>query len=113
MAVICDSAKYAVHIPHELRSKGFAGFACVVCLPKQVFGRDIEHNPLSFTSPYVQFAIDGEEDMGSHLSKRSSDRKRNGTQEKTLFSSTVFNTFSHGVIRFLVSVSSENHLLAG
>ena len=53
VAVICDSAKYAVQIPHELRSKGFAGFACVVCLPKQVFGRDIEHNPLSFILPHT------------------------------------------------------------
>ena len=43
----------------------------------------------------------------SHLSKRPSDLKQNGTQEKTPFSSTVFNTLSHGVIHFLVSVSSK------
>ena len=48
-----------------------------------------------------------------HLSKRPSDRKQNGTQEKTLFSSTVFHALSHGVIRFVASVSSKNHLLTG
>ena len=49
----------------------------------------------------------------SHLSKRPSDLKQNGTQEKTPFSGTVFNTLSHGVIRFAASVSSKNHLLTG
>ena len=49
----------------------------------------------------------------SHLSKRPSDLKQNGTQEKTPFSGTVFNTLSHGVIRFVASVSSKNHLLTG
>ena len=49
----------------------------------------------------------------AHLSKRSSDLKQNGTQEKTSLSSTVFHTLSHGVIRFVASVSSKNHLLAG
>ena len=43
-----------------------------------------------------------------HLSKRSSDLKQNGTQEKTPCSSTVFNTLSHGVICFVASVSSKN-----
>ena len=33
----------------------------------------------------------------SHLSKHSSDLKQNGTQDKTPFYSTVFNTLSHGV----------------
>ena len=51
--------------------------------------------------------------LHSHLSKRSSDLKQNGTQGKTPFSSTVFHTLSHGVIRFVASVSSRNHLLAG
>ena len=41
-----------------------------------------------------------------HLSKRLNDLKQNGSQEKTPFSSTVFNTFSHGVIR-LVSVKCQ------
>ena len=41
------------------------------------------------------------------------DLKQNGTQEKTPFSGTVFNTLSHGVIRFVASVSSKNHLLTG
>ena len=45
----------------------------------------------------------------SHLSKRPSDLKQNGTQEKTPFSGTVFNTLSHGVIRFVASVSFKNH----
>jgi len=48
-----------------------------------------------------------------HLSKRPSDLKQNGTQEKTPFSSTVFHIPSHGVIRFDASFSSKNHLLAG
>ena len=53
-------------------------------------------------------------DIGlTHLSKRSSDLKQNGTQEKTPFTSTVFHTLSHGVIRFVASVSSKNHLLTG
>ena len=49
----------------------------------------------------------------THLSKHSSDLKQNGTQEKTPFSSTVFHALSHGVIRFVASVSSKNHLLTG
>ena len=49
----------------------------------------------------------------SHLSKQPSDLKQNGTQEKTPFSSTVFHALSHGVIRFVASVSSKNHLLTG
>ena len=49
----------------------------------------------------------------SHLSKHPSDLKQYGTQEKTPFSSTVFHALSHGVIRFVASVSSKNHLLAG
>ena len=48
-----------------------------------------------------------------HLSKHPSDLKQNGTQEKTPFSSTVFHALSHGVIRFVASVSSKNHLLTG
>ena len=32
----------------------------------------------------------------AHLAKCPSDVQQNGTQEKTPFSSTVFNTFSHG-----------------
>ena len=49
----------------------------------------------------------------AHLSKRPCDLMKNGTQEKTPFSSTVFNAYAHGVIRFVASVSSKNHLLAG
>ena len=51
--------------------------------------------------------------MLSHLSKRTSDLKQNGTQEKTPLSGTVFNTLSHGVVRFVASGSSKNHLLTG
>ena len=45
----------------------------------------------------------------SHLAKRPSDLKQNGTQEKTPFSGTVFHTLSHGVLRFVASVSFKNH----
>ena len=45
----------------------------------------------------------------SYLSKRPSDLKQNGTQEKTQFSGTVFNTLSHCVIHFVASVSNEKH----
>ena len=48
-----------------------------------------------------------------HLAKRPSDLKQNGTQEKTPFSGTVFHTLSHGVLRFVASVSSKNYLQAG
>ena len=41
----------------------------------------------------------------SHLSKRPSDFKQNGTQAKTPFSGTVFHTLSHGVLCFVASVS--------
>ena len=44
--------------------------------------------------------------------KRSTDLKQNCTQEKAPFSSTVFHTLSHGVICFVASVGSKNHLLA-
>ena len=47
-------------------------------------------------------------ESNTHLSKRPSDIKKNGTQEKMPFSDTVFNTFSHGVIHFIASVSSKN-----
>ena len=43
----------------------------------------------------------------THLAKRSSNLKQNGTQEKTPFSGTVFHT--HGVLHFVVSVSFKNH----
>ena len=46
----------------------------------------------------------------AHLSKHPSGLKQNGTQEKTLFSSTVFHALSHGVIRFVASVSSKTTL---
>ena len=49
----------------------------------------------------------------AHLSKRMSHLKHNGTQEKAPFSVAVFNTLSPGVIGFVVSVSSKNHLLTG
>ena len=42
-----------------------------------------------------------------------SDLKQNGTQEKTSFSGTVFNTFSHGVVLFVASGSSKKNLLTG
>ena len=41
----------------------------------------------------------------THLSKHPSDLKQNGTQEKTPFSGTIFQTLSHGVLRFVSSVS--------
>ena len=41
----------------------------------------------------------------THLSKRPSDLKQNGTQENTPFSGTVFHTHAHGVLRFVASVS--------
>ena len=47
--------------------------------------------------------------LTSHLSKRPSDVKQNGTQEKTQFSGTVFHTLSYGVFRFVASVSFKNH----
>ena len=43
-----------------------------------------------------------------HLSKRPSDLKQNGTQEKTPFPSPFFNILSHGVVRFVASISSKN-----
>ena len=45
----------------------------------------------------------------SHLSKRPSDLKQNGTQEKTPFSDTVFHTLSHGVFHFVAGGSFKNH----
>ena len=48
-----------------------------------------------------------------HLSKRLSDLKHNGTQEKAPFPGTVINTLSPGVIGSVASVSSKNHLLTG
>ena len=45
----------------------------------------------------------------SHLSKLPSDLKQTGTQEKTKFSGTVFQTLSHGVFVFVASVSFKNH----
>ena len=44
-----------------------------------------------------------------HISKRPSDLKQNGTQEKTLFSDTVFNTLSDDVFHFVANVSFKNH----
>ena len=44
-----------------------------------------------------------------HLSKRPSDLKQNGTQEKTPFSGTVFNAPLHGVLNFVASVTLKNH----
>ena len=48
-----------------------------------------------------------------HLSEHPSDLIQNGTQEKKPISSTVFNTFSHGVPRFVASGSSIYYLLTG
>ena len=63
---------------------------------------------------YLEGIFQGKsEDIYTHLSKHPSDLKQNGTQEKTPFSSTVFHALSHGVIRFVASVSSKNHLLTG
>ena len=45
----------------------------------------------------------------SHLAKRPSDLKQNGTQEKTPFSGRVFYALSHGVLSFVASVSFKNH----
>ena len=41
----------------------------------------------------------------THLAKRLSDLKQNVTQETTQFSGTVSHTLSHGVLRFVASVS--------
>ena len=49
----------------------------------------------------------------SHLSKRLSDLKRNGTQKGTPVSGIVFNTLSHGVVSFVASGSLKNHSLTG
>ena len=51
--------------------------------------------------------------VNTHLAKQLSDLKQNGTQEKTTFSGTVFNTLSHGVVSFVASGSSKNHSLTG
>ena len=40
----------------------------------------------------------------THLAKRSSNLKQNGTQEKTPFSGTFFQTLSCGVINLVASV---------
>ena len=45
----------------------------------------------------------------THFAKRPSDLKRNGTQEKTPFSGTVFHTLSHGVLHLVAGVSFKNH----
>ena len=45
----------------------------------------------------------------SHLAKRPSDLKQNSTQVKTPFSGTVLHTLTHGVLRFVASVSFKNH----
>ena len=47
--------------------------------------------------------------QASHLAKRLSDLKQNGTQEKTPFSGTVFHALSHGVLSFVASVCLKNH----
>ena len=47
----------------------------------------------------------------SHLSKRPSDLKLNGTLEKKPISSTVSNTYLNSVPSFVESGSSRNHLL--
>ena len=44
-----------------------------------------------------------------HIAKRLSDLKQNGTHKKTPFSGTVFQSLSHGVLRFVASVSFKNH----
>ena len=45
----------------------------------------------------------------AHFSKRPSDLKLNGTQEKTPFSGTVFHTLSHDVVHFVASGSFKSH----
>ena len=45
----------------------------------------------------------------SHLAKRPCDLEQNGTQEKTPFSGTVLQTLSHGVLRFVASVSFKDN----
>ena len=47
------------------------------------------------------------------LSKSQNDLKQNDAQENAPFSGTVFHALSHGVICFVASVSSKNHLLTG
>ena len=61
-------------------------------------------------SVYVRrFCQSGHGTDMSHLAKCLSDLKQNGTQEKTPFSGIVFHTLSHGVLRFVASVSFKNH----
>ena len=50
---------------------------------------------------------------GAHLSKGPSDLKQNGKQENLSFSGPGFHGLSSGVICFVPSVSSENHLQNG
>ena len=49
----------------------------------------------------------------SHLSKHLSDLKENGTQKSHQFLTQFFNTLPHGVVCFITSGSSKNHLLTG
>ena len=73
----------------------------------------LEHD-ISATSLYVfRQATLSIDDGAPHLSKHLNDLKQNGTQDKTPFSGTVFNTLSHGGVRFVASGSSKNHLLTG
>ena len=46
----------------------------------------------------------------SHFAKRLRDLKQNGTQKKTPFSGTVFNTLSHGVVALLRVVAQKTTL---
>ena len=50
---------------------------------------------------------------GEYLSKVMSGFKQKCTQFLILFSGTVFHALSHGVIRFVQSVSPRNHFLTG
>ena len=47
----------------------------------------------------------------THLTKRPTDLKQNGTQEMTPFSGTVFHTLSYDVFHFVACGSFKNHLI--
>jgi len=63
--------------------------------------------------PLLNKATEGPFINDPHLSKCPSDLKKKSTQEKATFSGTIFYTLSPGVICFVASVSSKNHLLTG
>ena len=76
--------------------------ACINELPSIKLG---SHEKLSANYVHTAAALCCIADL-THLSKRLSDPRQNGTQEKTPFSGTAFHTLSHGVIRFVTKPPS-------